>query len=84
MTTYLRFPDRATAEAALTDAGMMIDGECVWPAYYAGDLGRIWRQVSEDVCEDVPGFHVNVESDVPEVLAQYIVPAPDTPFTVVA
>lgn len=85
MTTYLRFTDRETAESALTDAGMMLDQSCLWPAYYAGDNGRIWRNIDAETCEDIPGIHVNVEADsVPESLAQYVVATPLTPFTVLA
>lgn len=84
MTTYLKFPDRETAESALTAAGMMLDQHCLWPAYYAGDHGRIWRQIDEETCEDVPSIHVNLEGDAPESLAQYVVPEPETPFTVLA
>lgn len=121
MTTYLCFPDRETAEQALTAAGLFaththttggdfpervifdedenpigvepaysepvvthVTKQVLWPAYYAGDNGRIWRQIDAETCEDVPGIHVNVEADVPELLAQYVVQTPDTPFTVVA
>lgn len=122
MTTYLKFPDRETAESALTAAGLLmthtdvsggfhdeqtiydenenpigvepayttpvvetVTKTVLWPAYYAGDNGRIWRHIDAETCEDMPGIHVNVEADsVPESLAQYVVAAPLTPFTVLA
>ena len=84
--TFLRFPDQATAEAALKTADLWIDSE-----EYSGPktaslthgidvVGTIAR--GEPPVE-LAGYHINIVGDLPEGWDQYIV-EPTNPYRVFA
>jgi len=98
MTIYLKFPDQETAVAALLAEGYTISDYCdmatgngwgwmgLIPAPYTPEqLAQIEEGV-EVVATFIAGFHVNLNdcSELAESLVQYQVPAPLTPFNVVA
>ena len=78
MTIYLKFPDQETAVAALIAEGYTISDYCDMAT------GNGWGWMG--VIPDVDGFHANLNdcSELAESLVQYQVPAPATPFNVVA
>ena len=78
MTIYLKFNSQQEAVDALTLEGY------AFSEYFDMATGNGWGWMG--VIPDVDGFHANLNdcTELAESLAQYEVPAPATPFNVVA
>lgn len=91
MTTYLRFPDEATAKAVLADYLTEDDTWITASHTHALDVigiisrGGEWDEEGNVITppEVLPGWHVNYVGEVPEGWEQYAV-SPEQPVRVFA
>jgi hypothetical protein len=84
MTHYLRFPDKATGMAALTEAGFTDAEGTVLTASHTHALDVVGViTIGGDTPTVLDGWHVNYIGELPEDWASYVV-TPEQPVRVFA